>query len=89
MCQLSKRNSQVARRRSRSNLQMAKVKETCKHGKISLEMPRIRLRLSGETSRERKEEEAIEVGAAVSRTSSQGGRLALSKRTQTSTYRIN
>lgn len=79
----------MARRRSRSNLQMAKVKETCKHGKISLEMPRIRLRLSGETSRERKEVEEIEAGAVVSRTSSHGDRLALSKRTQTSTYRIN
>lgn len=67
---LSKRSNQVAKRRSKSSQQMLKVKEIYKHGKISLEMPRIRLRLHGVTSKLRKEVEAIGEGVAVTKTSS-------------------
>ena len=67
---LSKRSSQVAKRRSKSSQQMLKVREIYKHGKISLEMPRIRLRLHGVTSKLRKEVEAIGEGVAETKTSS-------------------
>ena len=67
---LSKRSSQVEKRRSKSSQQMLKVREICKHGKISLEMPRIRLRLHGVTSKLRKEVEAIGEGVVVTKTSS-------------------